>query len=60
MSFRWVMGITLWTLISGPIFSGPREMPATNGRTAAMSPTPKSSTRPVPQADVPPRASKKN
>ncbi len=38
MSFRWVVGITLWTLLSGPIFSGPRPIPPAHGRTAAMSP----------------------
>jgi hypothetical protein len=37
MDYRWVIGITLWTFLSGPIFSGPRGLPPVSGRTAAMS-----------------------
>ena len=35
MNFRWVMGITLWTFLSGPIFSGPRLVPPAPNRSAA-------------------------
>ena len=28
MQFRWIAAITLWTIISGPIFAPPRSAPA--------------------------------
>lgn len=30
MEFRWVAFITLWTVLSGPIFSSPSKAPARN------------------------------
>jgi hypothetical protein len=54
MDFRWVMGITLWTFLSGPIFSGPRELPPVLGRTAAMNPTQGATSSPAPTLPTPP------
>jgi len=56
MDFRWVMGITLWTFLSGPIFSGPRELPPVHGRTAAMSPAQRVSSGAAEAVPTPPRS----
>jgi hypothetical protein len=59
MDFRWVMGITLWTLLSGPIFSGPRTLPPGKDRTAAMSPAQRTACPPAPSWQFAPREGKK-
>jgi hypothetical protein len=38
VDFRWVLGITLWTFLSGPIFSGPKHLPPGRGQPSAITP----------------------
>ncbi|HZU37206.1 MAG TPA: hypothetical protein VFA18_14890 [Gemmataceae bacterium] len=36
MDFRWAAGIAIWTILSGPIFSGPAFMPKSKHRPARV------------------------
>ena len=41
MEFRWVAGLTLWTMLSGPILSQPSNpRPAVSAARPVLSPTP--------------------
>jgi hypothetical protein len=43
MNIRWVIGITLWTFLSGPVFSGPKAPRPIRYSTTALVPVQKSS-----------------
>lgn len=38
MQFRWVIGIALWTILSGPVFAPPQSGPRVKSQPAAVKP----------------------
>jgi hypothetical protein len=55
VDFRWVIGITVWTFLSGPIFSGPRHLPPARAQPSALNPAHRVSSGAAKALPAPPR-----